>query len=77
MSPIMLRLLDARKKRGISQAELARLAATRQATISLLERGQVRRLDLDVLERIAAALHVTASELLVEIPEPIARPRRK
>jgi transcriptional regulator with XRE-family HTH domain len=49
---------------GLSQLELADKAGVRQATISELESGKTRRLDFDVLERLAAALGVPATRLL-------------
>ena len=65
MSPIALRLREVRNERGLSQRELAELAGVRQATISLMETVGVRRLDLDVLERLARALDVPPLDLLV------------
>ena len=67
VSPIILRLREVRNERGLSQRELAELAGVRQATISLMETAGVRRLDLEVLERLAKALEVRATELLLEV----------
>lgn len=72
MSPILLLIREEREKRGWSQRELARRAKVRQATISQLERG-VRRLDLEVLERIARALGVSANRLLRDASRPSRR----
>jgi transcriptional regulator with XRE-family HTH domain len=72
MSPILLLIREARQKRGWSQRELARRAGVRQATVSQLERG-VRRLDLDVLERVARALGVPANRLLRATSRPSRR----
>lgn len=63
MSPITLLVREARERRGWSQRELAQRANVRQATVSQLERG-VRRLDLEVLERVAKALGVLPEKLL-------------
>ncbi|MEO7684794.1 MAG: helix-turn-helix transcriptional regulator [Gemmatimonadaceae bacterium] len=67
MTPIVVRLKKYREAAGLSQAELAKLAKVRQATISNLETGKGRRVDLDVLERLAKVLGVKrASDLLVD-----------
>ncbi|MBI3789942.1 MAG: helix-turn-helix transcriptional regulator [Gemmatimonadetes bacterium] len=64
MSPLEVHLKAARLAAGLSQEELAAKAGTRQATISKMERGETRRVDLDLLERIADVLRVPASTLL-------------
>jgi len=69
MSPIAIRLKDIREAKKLSQGELAALADTRQGTISLLESGKTRRIDLDLLERIAEALDVEPADLLVRMPK--------
>jgi DNA-binding Xre family transcriptional regulator len=66
VTPLRVRLKEERTKRGLSQLELAEKADVRQATISELETGKTRRLDFDVLERLAAALGVRATVLLVD-----------
>jgi transcriptional regulator with XRE-family HTH domain len=55
-----------RERKGLSQTELGRLAGVRQATISCLENGKGRRVDLDILGRIAKVLGVKATALLVQ-----------
>jgi transcriptional regulator with XRE-family HTH domain len=64
MSPLQFRIRDLRQAKGWSQARLAHEANTRQATISGLETGATRRIELDVLDRIARALGVTAEGLV-------------
>lgn len=64
MSPVRLRIREERKRRGLTQTELARRVGVRQATISDLERRAVRRLNLAVLERIARVLKVSATDLI-------------
>ena len=68
MTPIRLRILELRRARGWSQAELARRAGVRQATISRLESGAATKLDLGVLERLAGALETDPGYLLVRVP---------
>lgn len=64
MSPTVLHLREVRQAKGLSQVELGQRAKVRQATISALESGRVRNLDLDVLDRLAAALGVQPVLLL-------------
>ena len=64
MSPIRLRLREAREAAGMTQLELAEAAGTRQATISDLERGEAKTLRLALLERLADALGVEPGELV-------------
>jgi transcriptional regulator with XRE-family HTH domain len=68
MTPLRFHIRDLRTARQWSQAQLAEKAGVRQATISGLETGQTRRVDLDVLERIGAALGVDPASLLVSVP---------
>lgn len=51
-------LIDARLKRNLSQAQLARKMGTKQPVISRLERGSVKP-SVALLERIAKALDAT------------------
>lgn len=64
MSPISITLREARERAGLTQVELAQRAGVRQATISELETGKTRRMDLDVLDRLCAALNVKPGDLL-------------
>jgi len=78
MSPLAVHLKEAREAKGLSQLELADRAKTRQGTISLLESGKTRRVDLDLLERIAKALGVSPAALIVvEAPPKAAGERRR
>ena len=66
MTPLELKLREYREKKGLSQAQLAKLAKVRQAAISDIETGKRRSVDLDALDRIAKVLGVNASTLLAE-----------
>lgn len=68
VSPISIALREKRKERGMTQTELAEKAGVRQATISELETGETRRVDLDVLDRLCKALRVEPGELIVRAP---------
>jgi transcriptional regulator with XRE-family HTH domain len=57
-APIYLRVRELRQAKGLSQVELASKAKVRQATVSAIENEKTRRVDLDVLERLAIALDV-------------------
>ena len=61
-----LRLKEFRQHRGLSQAQLARMVGVRQATVSGLETGKSRRVELDLLEKLAKALNVKPAALLVD-----------
>src|SRR4051794_19070235 len=63
------RLLDARRRAGLSQAELARRARVSQAAVSNWESGR-RTPDLDDLFSLAAALDVDVAALLPETRQP-------
>ena len=58
------RVLLLRRRAGWSQNELARLAGVDVMTISRLERGDKKRLEIEPLARLATALHVTTDYLL-------------
>ena len=64
MTPITLRLQALRERRGLSQAELARRSGVSQATISRIEAGKTRGVDLVTLDRLARALGVSPGSLL-------------
>lgn len=68
MSPIRLRIRELREALGLSQEELANRAGIRQATVSELERRRGGRVDLDVVEKLAAALNVEPGDLIVREP---------
>jgi putative transcriptional regulator len=65
MTPVIFRIRELRTARGWSQQELAQRSGARQATISDMENGKVRRLDLDVLEGLADALECDVGDLMV------------
>src|SRR5262245_13468876 len=64
MSPITVALKRAREAAQLTQLQLADIAGVRQATISELETGKTRRVDLEVLDRLCVALDVEPGELL-------------
>jgi transcriptional regulator with XRE-family HTH domain len=59
----------ARAKLGVGQRELARRAGISTATLSRIERGEVR-VGLDTAIRLAAALGIPATQLLDETAPP-------
>ena len=56
MTPTVLNLKQLRLRAGLTQEELAEKAGTYQVTISNLEIGKSRRIELDLLDRLAKAL---------------------
>lgn len=66
VTPLEINLRKYRERKGLSQTTLGKLAGVRQATISSLENGKGRRVDLDVLDRIAKVLGVKPTALLSE-----------
>ena len=60
-----------RDQAGLSQEELGKLVALSKVQISRIELGQ-RDLNFGYARRIAAALHVTAADLLTEADNPVA-----
>lgn len=64
MTPIVIRVKEARQAAGLTQAELAKKARISQAAVSELEAGKTVRLNLDVLERLCTVLELEPGELL-------------
>ena len=57
-------ILELRKKRGISQNELARRAGVKQSVISYIENGRTKHPRIDTLTAIAAVLGVSVDTLV-------------
>jgi putative transcriptional regulator len=70
MSEIVCKLAALRKERGLTQPALAKRAGCTQATVSNLETGKSRRIEFDLLGKLAEALHCEPGELLVKKPTP-------
>ncbi len=66
-----LKIRETRKKRGLTQASLARAASLTRTSITNIEAGR-QRLPLDTLYEIASALRVTPPELLPDTPNRFA-----
>lgn len=69
MSPIRLRVRELRKARGWTQVDLAHRAGVNQGTISRIEAGVTRGIDLDTLEKLARAFGVSPARLLKATPK--------
>jgi transcriptional regulator with XRE-family HTH domain len=65
----VLRLTVVRKRRGLSQAQLARIADIHPATLSRLEAGKVFAY-AGWRQRLERALGVSGEELFIEVAEP-------
>lgn len=70
MTPIAVRLKEVRTARGLTQAALAEKAGVRRATVNRIENSRVTAIDLVVLEKLANALGVNASALILHVPKP-------
>jgi transcriptional regulator with XRE-family HTH domain len=66
MSPLRLRVAELRDAKGWTQAELAEKAGVSRATVNRIESDTNRRIDFDVLEKLAGAFGVEAGRLIVE-----------
>lgn len=67
---IIFHLKQRMKEKGLTQQQLAEMSGVRQATISQLCRGNVERLHIPTLEKIAAVMKITdISQLLSFLPE--------
>lgn len=69
MTPIRLRVPELRTAKGWTQQELARKAGVSRLTVINVERGDARRVDFDVLEKLADALGVDPAVLLERTPK--------
>ena len=58
---LIQRLKDARTKKGLSQAEVARLVGSKQPAIARMEAGLVSQVSMDFLLRIALVLRVSVT----------------
>jgi TetR/AcrR family transcriptional regulator, cholesterol catabolism regulator len=65
MTPVGLRVRELREAMGLTQAELARKADVRPATLSAIENGQTSGVDFDTLDRLARVLGVEPGFLVV------------
>ena len=65
MSPIHLRVAELRRAKGWTQRELAERAGISRQTVIRAESEANRRLDYDVLEKLAEALAVDPAYLIV------------
>ena len=55
---------ELRKKKGLTQMELARIAGVKQSVLSYIESGRTKHPRSDTLAAIAAALGVPIEELM-------------
>lgn len=65
MTPTYIRLREVRERAGLTQVELAEASGVPQSTISRLETGYTRAVDLDTLDRLALALGLKSAGRLL------------
>lgn len=58
------RLGEVRKRRGLTQRELAQAAGVSRSLVQLLERGEIDKVRTEKLRKLAAALHVPTTTLM-------------
>ena len=64
MQLAIVNIRELRERAGLTQVELAARAGTSERAVNHLENGKTRRVDLDLLDRVARALKVEPAELL-------------
>ena len=75
-SAVVRALREARQRRGLSMAVLARQAGLSQAMISFVER-ELRNPTLDTLLRIAGVLEIDLGRVLQKAAREASRPHRR
>ena len=65
---VELRLNEVLEVRGITRNQLAKLIDARFDVVSLWYKGEVEKMDLDILARICYALDCTTEDLLRYVP---------
>ena len=65
MTPVRLRLAELRKAKGWSIDRLAEAAGVNRSTVMRLESERTKRVDFDVLDKLATALECDPGYLIV------------
>lgn len=65
---VELRLKEVMEERGITRNQLAKLIDARFEVVSKWYKGEVEKMDLDILARICYALNCTTEDLLRYVP---------
>ena len=65
---VELRLKEVMDERGISRNQLAKLIDTRFEVVGKWYKGEVEKMDLDILARICYALDCTTEDLIRYVP---------
>jgi len=65
---LYIRVKELREAMGWTQAELARRAKVRPSTLVDIEKGRTKRVQLDVLDRLATVLDVDPGFLITRTP---------
>jgi putative transcriptional regulator len=66
---IKINLCEILAERGLSQRQIALMAGVRPNTLSLICKGDIQRMDLDVLDRICTALEIQPGQIIEWVPE--------
>jgi putative transcriptional regulator len=65
---IKINLGNVLTEKNLSQRQAALISGVRPNTLSLLCKGDIRRIDLDVLDRICTALEVQPAQIIEWMP---------
>ena len=65
MSPVEIRLMEARVAAGMTQAQLAKKTGIDQGDISRMENGKTGGIRFDILDRLCRALKCQPEDILV------------
>ena len=65
---VELRLKEVMDERGISRNQLAKLIDARFEGVGKWYKGEVEKMDLDILARICYALDCTTEDLIIYVP---------
>ena len=76
MTPLQLRIAELRAVKGWTQDQLAEAADVSRVTVNRIESGRSRRVDLDVLEKLADALGVDPGYLIAKSTTKMPRKRK-
>ena len=74
---IRLCLAEMAQDRGIKRAELARRSGLSYVVVSRYWNNEIRHISLEVLEALGAALGISGTNLLTDLPLPAALRKRK
>lgn len=67
--PVVFKLKDVLRKKGMTQMDLVRMTGIRQPTISAIALGKIIKVPVNVMEKLCAALDCQPGDLFEYIPD--------